>query len=228
MARGKTLQELLVSLKKEIGYVASPAVGDSVEPALIELLQRTQENLYEDHDWSFLLGHHYKTINAGQNKYDFPKTINLDHINWCRVLFDSQWVGVDYGITLDEYNIYNPLNDERADPIQRWIIADDDQFEVWPMPSQATTVCFYGKQALKPMFDLNDRATLDDRLIVLFSASEWLSGDKTKQDRARSKLGYAQQRLAKLKGNLSKNRVTDLTGRSTQPKEKEIRVAYVR
>jgi hypothetical protein len=112
-------------------------------------------------------------------------------------------------------NCDSELN-ERRDPVCAWEFFEDNQYEVWPMPATNTGILrFTGIQKLPPLREDADRAVLDDRLIVLYAAGEWLQ--KAKDPSAASVLQMAEAHYRRLKGNSQFRRVRPIAdGTSTR------------
>jgi hypothetical protein len=202
MARRKQLQQLVADLRVETGRSTSVALGVDEEQRLKTTLARVQETLYDDYDWPFLRVKPTKALAAGQRYYDMPTGLNLDRIEELAVWYNSEPFPIERGIGFAEYSVYRSDDDERSDPVLKWDVVDndgDEQIEVWPLPvSNDQTLQFIGIRDLTPLVDNEDRADLDDQLIVLFAAAELLANQKSED--AQAKLGAAQERYARLKG----------------------------
>lgn len=218
---------MVVMFRNEVFSTTSPGVGDSFEESIKHLLRRTQQRLYETYDWAFLKGKFDKSTEAGQRYYDIPTGVNLERIDKVYHLWDNLWSVVQRGINVVDLNIYNSDNDERVDPVLKWDAYGEKQFEVWPIPSVAGTMRFEGVAALPKLVADRDRAVLDDNLIVLFAASEWLARDAKQAQLAQVKSQNAAAHLARLRGQLTETRVTSLNGEVNSPIMPEVRVAYV-
>lgn len=206
MARKQQLLKLIADLRAETGRTQNVAVGvDEVENLKI-LLQRTQETLYDSHDWSFLNVERSISLANGQRYYDFPSDLNNDRIQQVSLKYNSVYHHLERGIGPNEMNAYDSNDDERNSPSMRWDIRDTgvkEQMEIWPIPNNDNDrVHLWGTKALSPLIEENDRADLDDRLIVLFAAAELLARQKSGD--AEGKLALARQRLMDLQANDSK------------------------
>lgn len=222
MARGTTLSSLVQQLRAEVGHSVNPAVGQEKLAQLQQVLRRHQELLYDEYTWNFLrVRDADKVLAAGQRYYDFPAAINPDRVESVSVRWGNQWIPVRFGIDAErEYNVSDSGLGERTDPVERWDWHDDDgqlQFEVWPMPTGPGTIRFSGIKPLAPLVANDDRAALDDRLIVLFAAAELRQG----QDDAQIKENLAARRLLKMRAHGSKAGPTRIGGdhvdRARQP-----------
>lgn len=202
MARGKQLQELVAQLRAETGKSQNVAVGTSELDNLKEQIRSRQEMLYDEYDWPFLNIQRSVTLEAGSRFYDFPSDLNYDRLNCVKFKYNGQYTDVDRGITFDDYSIYDSSEDERSSPVLKWDVRNTgsgEQLEVWPIPSEAGSLHFFGTKTLSSLVQNSDRADLDDRLIVLFVAAEHLARQKSPD--AKNKLEMANKRLIKLKGN---------------------------
>lgn len=201
--RGQQLTRLISSLRAELGRSTNVSVGVDDAPALIEVLQRTQETLYDDYDWPHLrVVFDPITLQAGQRFYEFPDGLNFDRIEEVARRNSGAIVPLDRGIGFDQYRAFDSAEDVRAAPVMRWDVRSDletgkEQLEVWPLPAdESDAIQFVGIRKLRPLVDSSDTTDLDDRLIVLFAAAE-LHPDEKKADIKRA---AAQQLYARLKG----------------------------
>ena len=203
MARGQTLGPLLTQLRAEIGFATDSAVGQSENPALKVLLQRTQELLYDEYDWPHLQGVWYDvTLSAGQRYYNLPSQLNYERVVRASTLWGGTWSPIGSGFDTTVYNLHDSDNDQRADPPEKWRLYTATQFECWPMPAtNGGKIRFIGTQSLGALEAEADVASLDDRLIVLFAAAERLTG----KSRGKALTSLASRRLATLKGRSNKS-----------------------
>lgn len=203
MARGTTLGQLVTMLREECGHATSAALGQNTLPRMKRVLQRTQEFLWGDHTWPHLRAYREEVLQAGQRYYTFPEDLSFDrienvHVRWCET-----WRPVCYGIELGHYNASDPEVDDRDDPVSRWQVHEDGQFEVWPLPAtNGIRLRFEGIRKLAPLIADTDRADLDDNMLVLFAAAEILA--KQKGGDAQGKASAASRLYSQLKGNQSK------------------------
>jgi len=201
MARGTQLQTLVSQLRAETRDSSKVSVGTDAEDNLKQILRRTQETLYDDHDWKFLQFYVSKDLAAGQRYYDMPDGLSDARITDVAVEWSGEPYPIEQGIGFQEYAEYDSDGDERSEPALRWdwrrTSETATQIEVWPIPSTNTQkLRFRGIRNLNPLVANTDRATLDDTLIVLFSAAEILASRDAKD--AKLKLAAGQGRLASL------------------------------
>lgn len=214
--RGKTLGDLLTSLRIEISASVNPAGNVQVRDMQIGRLQRTQEILWEDYSWPHLRVERYFSPEIGQRYFDTAGLLDIDgnitgdvlvdRVNEISLRDGSIWRPLYAGISQEHYNAYDSDTDQRAWPPRRWALREDEQIEVWPIPDQAgdavnriNLLKVVGTRNLASLINDSDRADLDDRLIVLYAAAEMLSGAN-----AAMKMKLADKRLFKLRGNLQK------------------------
>jgi len=204
MARGDTLGELVEMLRAECRITTSVAQGQANENYLKQLIRRYYEQLYDDYDWPFmriLKANARKTMAAGSRYYDFPTNINVERIERLWYLDGSQWVPLKRGIGPEQYSTHDSDGDERADPVLRWEIYSNTQFEVWPLPASAGTVWVDGIKKKNELVADSDTCDLDGNMIVLYAAAEVLGA--TNQKDAQTKLQAAQGRRDQLRGRLA-------------------------
>lgn len=204
MARGVQLIQLVSRLRAEIRDSSSVAIGTDFEDNLKQVLRRTQEELWNEHDWPYLQFYASKTLSAGQRYYDMPSGMSDLRITDAAVSYNNEPLPVETGIGFAEYAAYDSEQDERADPVERWdwrrTSASTTQIEVWPMPASAQTLWFRGLRDLPALTSNDDTAVLDDNLIVLFAAAEILAGREAED--AKLKLQKAQKLLNALQGQM--------------------------
>ncbi len=191
----------------------NPAHNNQDQDRQIRDLQRTQEYLWDDFDWPMLRVERTLQLQAGQRYYSLPDDIHIDRIAKVEVFHDQAYCALRAGIDAEHYTVYNSDLDERQWPPQRWRIAEDNQgdletLEIWPIPdTNADPVTLDGTvkvtaiRNLSPLVADTDRADLDDWLIVLYAAADYLTakGDKS----ASIKQQQANARYAKLRGSQS-------------------------
>ena len=204
MARGTTLLELREMFRAEIGASSNVAMGINSLDQIDNLLRRTQQRLWADYDWDFAYIERDEPLYAESRYYTFDNEIDFDRIIAAHVKYSSIWHNVSYGIGPNEYNAFDGDRDQRADPVLKWRHYEGNQFEVWPVPASDNQIIrFKAVKKLPSLIAVSDRAELDDNLIVLFAAAEYLT--RTKAEDAQIKLSMAQSHYNKLKGRAMKN-----------------------
>lgn len=202
MARGTQLQKLVAQLRAETGRSQSVSVGVAELDNLKNLLARTQEVLYDDYAWPFLRVERSITLNAGQRYYDFPDDLDFDRIEDVKYKYNNVYTELERGIGFDDHSIFDSNADERSSPALKWDVRNTgsgEQLEIWPIPNETNSLHFFGTKQLARLVEDDDRADLDDRLIVLFAAAEMLARQKSND--ARAKLEQANARLLVLRRN---------------------------
>jgi hypothetical protein len=107
------------------------------------VLQRVQEQLYDDYEWPHLKIRRTLQLNAGQRYYDLPSDLNFDRIKDIKLKYSGQYFNIERGIEITDYSTYdsNASVPARSNPAMKWDIVNtgsngtDDQIEVWPIPS---------------------------------------------------------------------------------------------
>lgn len=199
MARGTSLLALRDQLKAEIGASSNVAMGVNTIEQLDNLLRRTQQRLWNDFDWTFALIERDQQLSNGTRYYTFDPDIDYDRILETHVKYGNIWHPMDYGIGPAQYNNHDSDNSERTEPAVRWRHYENNQFEVWPVPTTNNQILrFKAVKKLPNLVAPTDTATLDDTLIVLYAAAEYLA--RTKASDAPAKLSQAQAHYNRLKG----------------------------
>lgn len=184
MARGTQLIQLVAKLRAETGRSDNVSAGRNEEPSLKSRLASTQELLYQSYDWPFLKTEATKSLAAGQRYYDWPTTINPDRLtDEIKLRWQNSWYPIGRGIGANEYNSYDPNDDERADPALRFevrAVGNNEQIEIWPLPASNDQVLyFWGLRPLRALTENTHVADLDDNLIVWTLAAEILANQKS-------------------------------------------------
>lgn len=239
MPRGvTTLEQIVANIRYESHRSADRNFGKDQYPAIAHLARRVQYFLYWDHDWSFLKADRTLTLAAGQRFYDAPDDMNFERIARVRTNSLNIWHDLTRGIDVTEdYNSFDPDDDERQDPAYKWDIVNtesvgdnpsaDEQIEIWPVPASAQTVKFRGILNLGPFVSDNDVCTLDNTLIELFAAAELLAGDERAD--AQAKLAAANRLYAKMRaGSARRTPVNSISMAGAQhyqmPQQRRVRV----
>ena len=208
MARNTSLGDLVAMFRDEAGLASTAALSQNTLEAIKTTLRRTQDILYEGWTWPHLRVDRGEALQAGEYQYSFPPDLNPDRIEYAvaRESATNDWCHVTYGITPGMRNEYDSAQNERSDPVRAWQYFDDGQYEVWPMPEkQGCQLQFTGLRKLRPLLQDADRADLDDRLIVLFAAGQWLK--RSKDPAADIVLQLADSHYLKIKGNSQRQSV---------------------
>lgn len=233
MARGTTLGQLVQDLRIEAGLDPNPALSLNAVPRLEQLIRREQERLYEQFDWPFLRITRDVTLQAGDRYYDIPNDMNLERIERIDYFWGDKWYQLERGIDVSHYNIHDSDADVRQEPASRWDVKDTgtkEQVEIWPIPvTNGRLIRFTGIRKLKPLVTQADRADLDDIMIVLFAAAEYMGEGKPEAQIKRQK---ANDRMTTLKSRVTQTG-TSAFNFNTPSDQNRIRdrtpqVAYVR
>jgi hypothetical protein len=208
MARNATLLSLLQKLRSEIRASGNPAHNASVRDSHVALLQRIQETLWEEHDWAFLRVERFVPVQQGQRFYDPPTDIALDRVECISFKDGDEWCKLAVGIDNRHFNDWDSNLDERSWPVERWRVYEDLQVELWPIPdqngdaaSQNGYLKYEGIRKLRPLVADDDRADLDDQMLVLYAAAELLAARE------------AADAAVKLAASFSKMKSFSLSGR---------------
>lgn len=204
---GSKLSDVLTLLKGECGLTGT---GDDL--LLYQQIVNKQFWYADRFTWSFLEDRWDVAAPAQTQYLPFPTvdiqgtnaTLRLDRPVEVQSYYNLRYFDLDYGISENEYNTWNPVLFQFQDPIQRWKRVGNDKakFEVWPVPATPQVVRFVGQRALNAV-DISNPTTnyveLDDLLIALTVAADYLkSKGKAGWD---SKAVLARELLLQLRGN---------------------------
>ena len=204
MARNVTLGELIDDVRAEAGHSLQANLGTAMRDVLIKIIQRQQRRLWEDFDWTFLRVERDIPVQAGLRYYNFPTDLTIERLEKVEFKWDDRWHKLDYGIGPTQYDQFDSDRDVRSWPLYRWQEHENDQIEVWPIPSQngsgsplTGVVRFTGIRKLRPLVAESDVADLDDTLLVLYSAAEILAREKANDAGLKMQLAEAHYRRLK-------------------------------
>jgi hypothetical protein len=208
MARGTTLTRMLEMLRAETRASLNPAHNAQMRDEQVIALQEAQKELWEDYEWPFLRVERTEQLLTGTRFYDPPTDMNIDRIEKIEVRWGGQWLELVEGIGADQLSTWDSELDEQSWPVERWRIYEDEQIEVWPVPSDSGTLSdlegylkFTGIRNLRPLTDQAHVCDLDDRLIVLKAAIRYV-----KATEQRIVLENFRTRLGQLRANYSPRR----------------------
>ncbi len=211
MARGTTLVRLLDLYRAECRLSLNPAHNAQARDAQVSHIQRVQEWLWADHDWPLLRVERFIDVQQGQRYYAPPADIPIDRIQKLEIRHDSDYVDMAPGIDQVHFRAYDSDQNEQEWPPRRWRVSEDEQIELWPIPSANFEegslngrIRVTGIRKLSPLVDDGDRADLDDRMLALYCAAEYLAGTGAKD--AGFKLEQANKRPATLRGQQAPRR----------------------
>lgn len=199
--RGASLAKLISDLREELRRANTPNASPEDTPTLRRTLNHVARALYYDTNWPFLQRMFPAiTLNAGQQYYDKPDGLEPDRIIRADVFWGNQYEALERGIGFEEYNSYDPAQNNRSSPIMRWDVkftGTTDQIEVWPLPgSDAQSLRFFGVQAMPDMKNMTDICPLESEIVVLYAAAELAAKDSPDKE---AKLSMARELLRQLK-----------------------------
>lgn len=194
--RDTTLGAMVQMFRFETGQSMQLAQGVQTREHVKHALNRVQEQLYNDFDWPILRVYRTENILAGERIYSWPSDITVEDVRQLYDHYNNYYTPVGYGVEVEDRNAWE--TDQRSDPILKWRIVDARQYEVWPTPASPRTLYIYGYLGYVPMRLDSDRCILDDNMIVLFAAAEWLARNKMAD--ASAKLQAAQRIRQRLQG----------------------------
>lgn len=215
MGRGTTLLRLLDMYRAECRLSLNPAHNAQARSTQVYALQRWQNWLWTEYAWPLLRVDRYVPLQNGQRYYDTPEDLDIDRITSVEVKLDGNYHMLNAGIDAAHYSVHDSELDARDYPSQNWRITEDEQMEIWPIPDRnydAATgdarLKITGIRTLKPLVDDDDRADLDDYLIVLYAAAEHLAATGSKD--AALKQQAANARFSRLRDHQTPRRTFKL------------------
>lgn len=231
--RGTTLVKLLDDLRAEARLSLNPAHNAQTRSSQVKALQREQERLWEDFDWPHLRVYPQQPVQAGQRYYETPANMLIDRIERVEIFLDGLWCKLEPGIDACEYSAWNSDLDARSWPPRKWKFNEDEDIEIWPIPNinadPATMngmLRITGIRNLNPLVADDDRADLDDIMLVGFCAAKMLAASGAKD--AKLTLDAANARYARLRGRLTPRSQYKMFGIGELPRRREIIIGQYR
>jgi hypothetical protein len=217
MALGTALSELRYQLKVETYNSLLPAHTVSSTDLFNGILARTQKELWNLYVWPHLK-YHIDVPLAAQLRYlDFPVSMPFENV--VKIWYQQQpspiqWFPMEYGFDNSIFT-YGGSEDTISWPPRLWrnvVTVDgstgltdfDGQMEIWPIPSQATTLRLEGQAPLNPLKVDTDTCMIDDTAIILLAAAEMLGSQKSPV--SQMKLTKAQAYIRRLLGKSGANK----------------------
>jgi hypothetical protein len=242
--RGQTLANVLYKLKAELGK-ALDSTSTAEDTKLYQLIETGQQELADAYNWGFLKSRWDALLPPGTRFAVYPTTLSpqggavsvnatIDFNRPCvmQVKWNNIWQPVVYGI--DEQPEFNYLDSDRnqvLDPVQRWQMSDETQFEVWPMPATTAQVRFTQNRSLTtlqtgtttpPTFNPAALLDLDDVLVVLQVAINLAAFEK--KNNLQALAARFKTRLSLLLGNNPTRTETITVGRGMPMDRRAIRL----
>lgn len=215
MARGKTLEWILNSVRAEARLSLAPAANIQVRDPHILLIQREQERLWEDFNWPHMRIYPTIPLQSGQHIYALPDNLSMDRVETIEVYDGGRWKPLRPEITDRDFETYETSLDQRSWPAEAWRANADDDIEIWPIPDQnanpATlegTLRVTGIRNLSTFVAVGDTADLDGRLLSLYVAAGILAAAGAND--AQLKFEAANKLYTKLKGKQTKTQSFNL------------------
>lgn len=221
MSTNATLADLIKDVQYELGHATSVSIGQQFRGHLTHRLQREYERLYRDFTWPHLRKWADVTLVAGTKTYTLPSIggdpLTIADVRQVFIKWGGQWTPLTRGIEIDDYNAFDSDAGVRGDPAQKWAPASETTVEVWPVPASAGTVRLLALTPFRQMLIETDTCRLDDQLVSLSAAAEYLARAGSKD--AGAVLTRAGQHYATLKQRVSQgqNKISLKGGQKPDP-----------
>lgn len=225
MARNVTLERLITDFRAVTSVSLKASHNVSAREEQILHLERAQRWLWGDYVWPHLEIFRDIPMQAGQRYYAPPEEIDIGRITKIELRWSDRFRVLAPTITESNYGLYDSEMGVRNDPPQRWQIYEDEKFEIWPVPasngplnpgdSLNGTIRVHGTRHLRPLVKENDRADLDDQLIVLFAGASKLAADGAKN--APLIMDQFKKRYDDIKRGLTPKMKANMLGRNEEP-----------
>jgi hypothetical protein len=233
-----TLGSLVTQLRLEAGHSSSASTGVNMRDQLVYILNRVQEELATDYDFPGMTVDRDVELVVSQRYYDYPADLPFDNINRAWLVWNTLYAELRYGIGPAQFALFNSNTGFTSWPVQRWYHhADDNKFELWPVPNQAppatdtsqsARVRFRGTKTVPVMVGDSDPCVIPKHILLMWSAAEVLAREGSKD--AGLKLDKAKEALRRYKVRQSqhKTRPFVMGGGRTNPRSRgRIGIDYV-
>lgn len=156
----RTLGELESELLARLGMGAQGASG-AAQAILRSFLRNGQAQMYRLQDWRHLIEYADKSLGVGQNQVDYPAGCARDRrVLRVETVEGGQWRQIPEGIRTEDWNHMDRL----GYPIRVERLA---QVLVYPKSDVIRTLRFWYVRDLERFTEQNDRAMLDDEMVLL-------------------------------------------------------------
>jgi len=160
----KILGQMKTELRHRLGFASDGASITQNAHLLDDILQASQEALYQEYDFPELRRVVDQTVQAGQRFLDFPSDCESRNILTVAVLYQKIWIPLLKGITTQHDSFPNQSYPRRYDTAQ--------MVELFPIPNQDYTIRFEYKANLLPFTQDQHPCTLDARLVLTYAIVE--------------------------------------------------------
>jgi hypothetical protein len=195
----RTLNELKVELLARLGMAAMGASGGANATTIASFIRNAQAQLYRMQDWKHLIDYKDKNLGASQNLLDYPvggtmgsegcsrdkRILRLERV------IDGQYTKLDEGIPTGLWDTM----DTESYPCRYERYA---QLLIYPKADQVYTVRVWFVADLAAFEEPNDRASLDDEMILLHALAN--AKAHYRQPDAQTYQGQLNSLLASLRG----------------------------
>jgi hypothetical protein len=199
MATGATLASLIADVQLELGHSTTTTVGQQFRGHITHRIQREYERLYRDFSWPHVrLWVDMLTV-SGMKNYQLPvvdgEQLTLADVREIYVKNGGVYEPLGRGIEIEDYSAMDSDAGAFSDPAQKWEPRSETLIELWPCPaSDGQTIRMKALQPFKQIADEADICRLDDQLVSLYAAGEYLLRQSSKDAPAvvaRAALYYA-------------------------------------
>jgi hypothetical protein len=195
---------------------SNPATGQNMRDQLVYYLNQAQERIALDYNWPGLVGDRDTPLVVGTRYYSYPSDMPFENITNVWLVYNTLYGELPYGIGPQQFALFNSNTGFTSWPVQRWMHhADNNTFELWPVPSQAPAatatsqaalVRMRGELAITPMVSDSDTCVMPATAIVLFAAADILASRGAKDAQAKSSKGAEYLRRLKVRQSAHKDR----------------------
>jgi hypothetical protein len=195
----RTLAELRAELLARLGMAAMGASGGANVTLIDSFLRNGQAQLYRMQDWKHLIDYEDKTLGEEQNLLDYPASGEMNEGSAARdkrilrieTLYSGQWRTLKEGIRTSDWDTMDTLS--YPCKYERY-----SQLLIYPKADQTYTVRIWFVADLDAFTESEDRATLDDEMIMLHALAN--AKAHYRQPDAATYQGQLNSLLASLRG----------------------------
>jgi hypothetical protein len=202
MSTGANLAALIADVQFELGHSVSTSIGQQFRGHIVNRIQREYERLYRDFSWPHLRQWIDMPTVAGQKLYTLPVVntaqLTIEDLREVYARNGGIFDPLGRGIEINDYNAMDSDAGQWSDPALKWEPRSERMIELWPCPAiSGEVIRMKAISPFKQLVDDGDICRLDDQLVVLHAAGEYLMRQSSKD--ATAVLGRAQAHYATLK-----------------------------
>jgi hypothetical protein len=185
-----------------------------------------QEEVYSGYKWPALQTSAVVDVAANSRYSAYPTGLSFQGIREVYAKAPTKdWHELGHSIGPEHLNRYDSDAGETAADVAAWQnyvspdaeVVNQNMFEVWPIPDQATKIRFHGRRALAPLSNPDtDWSTVDGPIVVLHAAAELLAGQRSEDAALKLNKAQARYELLRREQNSVDNRKVNMARKNSR------------